>query len=40
MDYGFYNMDSFEAMKNMPDKSIDVIITDPPYGDLVGRGGT
>ena len=39
MDYGFYNMDSFEAMKNMPDKSIDVIITDPPYGDLVGKGG-
>lgn len=26
-----YNVDSYEAIKNIPDKSIDLIITDPPY---------
>lgn len=27
-----YNQDCLEAMKNIPDYSIDAIITDPPYG--------
>lgn len=27
-----FNMDCMEAMKQMPDKSVDLIITDPPYG--------
>lgn len=27
-----FNMDCMEAMKDMPDKCIDLIITDPPYG--------
>ena len=26
-----YNMDCMEAMKEMPDKSVDLIITSPPY---------
>lgn len=26
-----YNEDCYEAIKNIPDKSIDLIITDPPY---------
>ena len=26
-----YNMDCLEGMKNIPDKSIDLIVTDPPY---------
>ena len=32
-----YNVDSYEAIKNIPDKSIDLIITDPPYQiDTIG----
>lgn len=31
-----YNGDCLEVMKNFPDKSIDVCITDPPYG-LIGE---
>lgn len=27
-----YNQDCMEGMKNIPDKSIDMIVTDPPYG--------
>lgn len=30
-----YNQDCMEAMKNMPDKSFDLAIVDPPYG--IGR---
>jgi len=26
------NADCLEAMKNIPDNSIDLILTDPPYG--------
>lgn len=26
-----YNEDSYEAIKKIPDKSIDLIVTDPPY---------
>ncbi len=39
-----YNADCLEVMKSIPDKSIDLIITDPPYGlnynngkDLAGQ---
>lgn len=31
-----YNMDCLELMKSMPDKSVDLVLTDPPYG-LAGR---
>jgi DNA modification methylase len=36
-----YNMDALEGLKQLEDKSIDVIITDPPYGINadVGVGG-
>ena len=27
-----YNMNCLEGMKLIPDKSIDLILTDPPYG--------
>lgn len=27
-----YNMDCLEGMKQIPDKSIDLVLTDPPYG--------
>ena len=32
-----YNVDAYEAIKRIPDKSIDLIVTDPPYEiDTVG----
>ena len=33
-----YNGDAYELIKQIDDKSIDLIITDPPY-DIVGSGG-
>ena len=27
-----YNADCLELMKEIPDKSIDLVLTDPPYG--------
>lgn len=27
-----YNMDAFEGMKQIPDASADMVLTDPPYG--------
>lgn len=33
-----YNMDCLDLMKQMPDKSVDLIITDPPY-ELETHGG-
>lgn len=27
-----YNMDCLEAMKQMPDGCVDMVLTDPPYG--------
>ena len=32
LDFGFYNMDCMEGMKNFPDKYFDLAIVDPPYG--------
>ena len=32
LDYGFYNMDCMEGMKQFPDKFFDLAIVDPPYG--------
>jgi DNA modification methylase len=40
LDFGFYNMDCMEGMKQFPDKYFDLAIVDPPYGAKVGRGGT
>ena len=37
LDFGFYNMDCMEGMKEFPDKYFDLAIVDPPYGD--GGGG-
>ena len=33
LDFGFYNMDCREGMKQFPDKYFDLAIVDPPYGD-------
>lgn len=32
-----YNIDCLEFMKTLPDKCIDLVLTDPPYG--IGIGG-
>ena len=37
LDFGFYNMDCMEGMKQFPDNYFDLAIVDPPYGD---GGGT
>lgn len=39
-DFGFYNMDCMEGMKQFPDNYFDLAIVDPPYGDAGGGGGT
>lgn len=33
-----YNEDCFEGLKKIPDKTVDLIITDPPYLHTKGRG--
>lgn len=38
LDFGFYNMDCMEGMKQFPDKYFDLAIVDPPYGDAGGVG--
>lgn len=35
-----YNCDCFEFMNTIPDSSIDLIYTDPPYDVSISRGGT
>lgn len=39
LDFGFYNMDCMEGMKQFPDKYFDLAVVDPPYGDGSGNGG-
>jgi len=29
-----YNEDCIEGIKKIPNKSIDLVLTDPPYGDI------
>ena len=40
LDFGFYNMDCMEGMKDYPDNYFDLAIVDPPYGSgLTDEGG-
>ena len=42
LDFGFYNMDCMEGMKEFPDKYFELAIVDPPYGlgeSVVNSGG-
>ncbi len=32
LDFGFYNMDCLEGMRQFPDKYFDLAVVDPPYG--------
>ena len=34
LEYGFYNMDCMDGMKEFPDKYFDLAIVDPIYGDV------
>ena len=38
LDFGFYNMDCMDGMKQFPDKYFDLAIVDPPYGDGGAHG--
>ena len=37
LDFGYYNMDCMQGMKEFPDKYFDIAIVDPPYG--IGENG-
>lgn len=37
LDFGFYNMDCMEGMKQFPDKYFDLAVVDPPYGINIGQ---
>lgn len=39
LDYGFYNMDCMDGMKDFPDKFFDLAVVDPPYGDAINKSG-
>lgn len=39
LDFGFYNMDCLEGMKQFPDKYFDLAVVDPPYGAGFTEGG-
>lgn len=32
LDFGYYNMDCMDGMKEFPDKYFDLAIVDPPFG--------
>ncbi len=38
LDFGYYNMDCMQGMKEFPDKYFDLAIVDPPYG--IGENGS
>lgn len=33
LDFGYYNMDCMDGMKQFPNNYFDLAIVDPPYGD-------
>ena len=39
LDFGFYNMDCLQGMKEFPDNYFDLAIVDPPYGAGFTEGG-
>ena len=40
LNFGFYNMDCMEGMKEFPDNYFDLAVVDPPYGGgLTDNGG-
>ena len=39
LDFGFYNIDCMDGMKQFPDQYFDLAIVDPPYGGGFTEGG-
>lgn len=39
LDFGYYNMDCMEGMKEFPDKYFELAIVDPPYGISITDSG-
>ena len=39
LDFGYYNMDCMDGMKEFPDKYFDLAIVDPPYGINIQKSG-
>ena len=39
LDFGYYNMDCMQGMKEFPDKYFDLAIVDPPYGINIQKSG-
>lgn len=39
LDFGFYNIDCMQGMKEFPDNYFDLAIVDPPYGAGFTEGG-
>ena len=39
LDFGFYNMDCMDGMREFPDDYFELAIVDPPYGDALENGG-
>lgn len=39
LDFGFYNMDCMDGMKEFPDGYFELAIVDPPYGDASKNKG-
>ena len=39
LDFGFYNMDCVEGMKEFPDDYFELAVVDPPYGDAMQNRG-
>ena len=35
LDFGYYNMDCMQGMKEFPDKYFDLAIVDPPFGGAI-----
>lgn len=40
LDFGFYNCDCMEGMRDIPDKYFELAIVDPPYGINIETSGT
>ena len=38
LDFGFYNADCMEHLKDFPDKYFELAIVDPPYGGVTQGG--
>lgn len=40
LEFGYYNMDCMQGMKEFPDEYFDLAIVDPPYGISIGANST